>query len=69
MILNAIEDNNIDEATVYMWTKRGKCNGECWQKEKMYEQEKSTKTQQTVHKIESFSRNIHEASQFDEFGI
>ena len=38
----------------------------------MSEKEKSTKTPQTVQKIESFSDQIHEASylmKFDEFGI
>ena len=35
-----------------------KCNGECLQKEEMSEQEKSRKTPQTIHKIESFSDQI-----------
>ena len=38
----------------------------------MSEQEKSTKTPQTIHTMESFSDQIREASQlkkFDEFGI
>ena len=42
MIQNALDEKNMDKATVYMWTKREKCNGECWLKEEMYEQEKST---------------------------
>ena len=37
-----------------------KCNGECWQKEEMSEQEKSTKTRQIVDTIESFSYQIRE---------
>ena len=39
-----------------------KCNGEYWQKEEMSEQEKSTKTRQTVDTIESFSYQIRQAS-------
>ena len=39
-----------------------KCNGECWQKGEMSEQEKSTKTPQTVDTNESFSDQIREAS-------
>ena len=64
MIQNLLEENNMDKATVYMWTKRVKvwC-GECWQKEEMSEKEKSTKKNpQTVLKIESFSDKIGEAS-------
>ena len=59
IILNALEENNMDKAIVCMWTKREKVQcGECWQKEEMSEQKKSTKTPQTVHKIESFSDQI-----------
>ena len=37
----------MDKALVYKWTKGDKYNGECWQKEEMSEQNKSTKNPTT----------------------
>ena len=47
----------MDKALVYKWTKGDKYNGECWQKEEMSEQNKSTKTPQAVDTIESFTNS------------
>ena len=55
MIQNALEENDMVKATVYKCVKREKDNWECWQNKEMSEQEEPSKTQQTVHKIESFS--------------
>ena len=41
MIQNAVEENNMDKATVYKWSKREIM---CWQNEEMSEQKKPTKT-------------------------
>ena len=49
MVQNALEENNMTKAKVYMWKS---VIDYCWQKEELSEHEKFTKTPQTVAKLE-----------------
>ena len=62
MIQKALEENNLAKVTLNKCVKREKALSWVLENKKLSEQEKPTKTPQTVYKIESFSDQIRKAS-------